>query len=165
MGPGRDERHRLGDAARLTGPVGPAKGYVLSRVLKESLDRLLGGATLARTREELERAREHVRMLEVYEASLLVTAQKEDDARSQEKAREGAIRALATEFSRATVRNGFVEIHRPSLGKCSVNLRWLEERVAKQPLLRPMKVDQVLDLVLALTKDRDAPAPTNAEGQ
>jgi hypothetical protein len=126
-----------------------ANGYVLSRVLKESLERLLGGETLVRTREELDRAREHVRMLEVYEASLLEKARKEDDARSQEAAREAAIRALTEEFSRASVRTGSIEVHRPSLGRCSANVRWLEDRVAKHPLLRTMKAEQVLDLILA----------------
>lgn len=134
-----------------------AKGYVLSRVLKESLDRLLGGETLVRTREELERAREHVRMLETYEASLLEKGRKENDARLQENAREAAIRLLATEFSQSTVRTGLVEVHRPSLGRATVNVRWLEERVAKHPLLRSMKVEQVLDLLIAASAGSERP--------
>ena len=73
-------------------------GYVLSRVLRDSLERLQGGASLARTREELQSARERVAQLETYEARLLEEARVEADVRNQEIAREKAILTLASEF-------------------------------------------------------------------
>jgi hypothetical protein len=123
-------------------------GYVLSRVLRDSLDRLQGGASLVRTREELQRARERVAQLETYEARLLEETKAEENARMEELARENAILALAKEFAAAEVSQGSITIHRASLGVANANLAWIEPRVEKNALLRSMKPRQVLELVL-----------------
>ncbi|MGI0071102.1 MAG: hypothetical protein ACRECT_03415 [Thermoplasmata archaeon] len=123
-------------------------GYVLSRVLRDSLDRLQGGASLVRTREELHQARERVAQLETDEARLLEEAKVEENARIEEWARENAILSLAKEFAAAEIAQGRVTLHRVSLGVASANLAWIEPRVEKNPLLRSMKPRQVLDLVL-----------------
>ncbi len=123
-------------------------GYVLSRVLRDSLDRLQGGASLVRTREELQQARERVAQLETYETRLLEEAKAEENARIEELARENAIRSLAKEFAAAEISQGRITIHRASLGVANANLAWIEPRVEKNPLLRSMKPRQALELVL-----------------
>lgn len=123
-------------------------GYVLSRVLRDSLERLPGGASLARTREDLQSARERVAQLETYEARLVEEARMDADARDQEIARETASLALASEFGAATVSQSPVELRRHSLGMANANLAWIEPLVEKDPLLRSMKPKQVLELVL-----------------
>ena len=123
-------------------------GYVLSRVLRDSLDRLQGGASLARTREELQQAKERVAQLETYEARLLEEAKAEENARIEELARENAILGLAKEFAAAEISQGHITIHRASLGLANANLAWIEPRVEKNALLRSMKPRQVLELVL-----------------
>ncbi len=127
-------------------------GYVLSRVLRDSLERLQGGASLARTREELQSARERVAQLETYEDRLLEEARVEADVRNQEIAREKAILALAREFGAAEVSQGPIQVRRPSLEMGNANLAWIEPRVEKDPLLRSMKPRQILELVLTLCK-------------
>jgi hypothetical protein len=126
-----------------------ANGYVLSRVLRDSLEHLQGGASLARTREELQAARERVLQLETYEARLLEETKAADDAKAQELAREEAVRRLAAEFASAEVNQGPIAVHRPSLGESSANLAWIEPRVDKSAVLRSMKAKHVLELVLA----------------
>ncbi|HEV2449657.1 MAG TPA: hypothetical protein VGU43_04510 [Thermoplasmata archaeon] len=133
-----------------------AHGIVLSRVLRDSVERLQGGASLARTREELQTARERVLQLETYEARLLEEAKAADDAKAQEKAREKAIRELTAEFAAAEVSQGSFTVHRPSLGNSPSNLAWIEPRVEKNPVLRPMKARAVLDLVLTACSKSEA---------
>ncbi len=123
-------------------------GYVLSRVLRDSLDRLQGGASLVRTREELQQARERVAQLETYETRLSEEAKAEENARIEELARENANRSLAKEFAAAEISQGRITIHRASLGVANANLAWIEPRVEKNPLLRSMKPRQALELVL-----------------
>ena len=123
-------------------------GYVLSRVLRDSLDRLQGGASLVRTREELQQARERAAQLETYETRLSEEAKAEENARIEELARENAIRSLAKEFAAAEISQGRITIHRASLGVANANLAWIEPRVEKNPLLRSMKPRQALELVL-----------------
>ncbi len=123
-------------------------GYVLSRVLRDSLDRLQGGASLVRTREELQQARERAAQLETYETRLSEEAKAEENARIEELARENANRSLAKEFAAAEISQGRITIHRASLGVANANLAWIEPRVEKNPLLRSMKPRQALELVL-----------------
>ncbi len=130
-------------------------GYVLSRVLRDSLDRLQGGASLVRTREELQQARERVAQLETYEARLLEEAKAEENARIEELARENAILGLAKEFAAAEISQGSITIHRASLGGAHANLAWIEPRVEKNVLLRSMKPRQVLELVLEVCRKGD----------
>ena len=127
-----------------------AHGYVLSRVLRESLERLQGGSDLARIERDLESAHEQVRILEAARDRLREKHQASEDAKNLEKAREEAIRRLAEEFQAAPVHLGGVTGHRPALGRAAANVRWLEERVSRSELLRSMKPGEVLDLILAL---------------
>ncbi|MGI0132656.1 MAG: hypothetical protein ACREDK_06150 [Thermoplasmata archaeon] len=134
-----------------------AHGYVLSRVLRESLERLQGGSDLDRIERELESAHEQLRILEAARDRLREKRQAADGAKNLEKAREEAIRRLAEEFRVAPVQLGGVTGHRPALGRATANVRWLEERVSKSDLLRAMKPSEVLDLILALCEKEGAP--------
>ncbi len=64
------ERVGLSVTLSVTLPASPVRwarshGYVLRRVLRDRLERLQGGASLARTREELQSVREWVAQLEI----------------------------------------------------------------------------------------------------
>lgn len=137
-----------------------SRGVNLSGALQGTLDRILGGSDLARIDEELRSLIERQHILEAARERLLERRKAEEDAASRERAREEAIQGLAEEFSRATVRTGNVDVHRPSLGRAAINVRWLEERVSRHPLLKSLKAAEVLDLLLAAASPRgNGPAP------
>ena len=140
-----------------------SRGVNLSGALQATLDRILGSSDLAKIDEELQSLVDRQHILEAARERLLERRKAEQDEAARERAREQEIQRLAEEFSRATVRTGHVEVRRPSLGRAAINVRWLEERVAKHPLLRSMKAEQVLDLLLATSDSGGGgPAPGGA---
>jgi hypothetical protein len=119
---------------------------VLSRVLRESLDKLRGGSDLARVEAELRSHQEQVRILEAARDRLLETHRIEEDARAAEHARLDALRSVADAFyalGRDDPRQ-FGKVH---------NLNWLKARMADSPALRGSRPEEVLGLVLALRMD------------
>ena len=119
---------------------------VLSRVLREALDRLRGGSDLARVESELRAHQEQVRILEAARDRLLESRRIEEEARATEQARLDVLRKVANAFyanGRDDPRQ-FGKVH---------NLTWLKARIADSPLLRGSLPEDVLDLVLALRKD------------
>jgi len=119
---------------------------VLSRVLREALDRLRGGSDLARVESELRAHQEQVRILEAARDRLLESRRIEEEARATERARLEVLRSIADAFyanGRDDPRQ-FGKVH---------NLTWLKARISDSPLLRGGRPEDVLDLVLALRKD------------
>ena len=116
-----------------------ADGYVFSRILTEALVRLRDRGEQAEVRRQLEFHRQQVAILEAAAVAIAARTAEEESAKAQESAREGAVRALAEEFQR---------LGRGSLGR-SRNLAWLEARVARAPALKSLRVEAVLDLILA----------------
>ena len=119
---------------------------VLSRVLREALDRLRGGSDLARVESELRAHQEQVRILEAARDRLLESSRIEEEALATEQARLDVLRKVADAFyanGRDDSRQ-FGRVH---------NLTWLKARIADSPLLHGSRPEDVLDLVLALRKD------------
>jgi len=119
---------------------------VLSRVLREALDRLRGGSDLTRIETELRSHQEQVRILEAARDRMLETQRLEEAARAIEHARLNALRAIADAFY-ANARDDpsqFGNVH---------NLNWLKPRLADNPPLRGSRPDEVLGLILALRGD------------
>ncbi len=110
---------------------------VLSRVLRDALDKLQGGSDLARIETELRSHQEQVRILEAARETLLEKKRAEDDATTRRAAFEAAVRELVS-----SPRN-FRRIPRRA------NLVWAEAAIKRTPALRGAKPDEVLDLVLA----------------
>ncbi|MGP8077184.1 MAG: hypothetical protein ACLP78_00710 [Thermoplasmata archaeon] len=119
---------------------------VLSRVLREALDRLRGGSDLARVEAELRSHQEQVRILEAARDRLCETKRLEEAARTTEQARLNALRAVADSFY-ANERDNprqFGKVH---------NLNWLKARIADSPALRGSRPEETLGLILALRGD------------
>ncbi len=119
---------------------------VLSRVLREALDRLRGGSDLTMIEKELQSHQEQVRILEAARDRLLETKRLEEAARATEQARLNALRAVADAFyanGRDDSRQ-FGKIH---------NLNWLKARVGGTPALKRSKPEEILRLVLDLHAD------------
>ncbi|MGA9839409.1 MAG: hypothetical protein WBE40_05010 [Thermoplasmata archaeon] len=119
---------------------------VLSRVLREALDRLRGGSDLTKIEAELRSHQEHVRILEAARDHLLETQRLEEAARATEQARLNALRAVADAFY-ANGRDG------PEQFGKGHNLNWLKARIAGAPPLRGSSPEDVLGLILALRGD------------
>ena len=118
---------------------------VLSRVLRDALDKLRGGSDLAKVEAELRSHQEQVRILEAARDRLLETRRNEEAARSAEQARLDVLQSVADAFyalGRDDPRQ-FGKVH---------NLNWLKARVADSPALRGSRPEEVLSLVLALRK-------------
>jgi len=118
---------------------------VLSRVLREALDRLRGGSDLAKVEAELRSHQEQVRILEAARDRLLESRRIEEEARATERARLEVLRSIADAFyanGRDDPRQ-FGKIH---------NLNWLKGRIADSPHLRGSRPEDVLGLLLALRK-------------
>jgi hypothetical protein len=119
---------------------------VLSRVLRDALDKLRGGSDLAKVEAELRSHQEQVRILEAARDRLLETRRNEEAARSSEQARLDALRSVADAYyalGRDDPRQ-FGRVH---------NLNWLKARTAAAPALRGTRPEEVLSLVLALHGD------------
>jgi hypothetical protein len=119
---------------------------VLSRVLREALDRLRGGSDLTRIDAELRSHHEQVRILEAARDRMLETQRLEEAARAAEQARLNALRAIADAFyanGRDDPRQ-FGKVH---------NLNWLKARLADTPALRGARPEEALNLILALRRD------------
>ncbi len=119
---------------------------VLSRVLREALDRLRGGSDLTRIESELRSHQEQVRILEAARDRLLETQRLEEAARASEQVRLNALRAVADAFyanGRDDPRQ-FGKVH---------NLNWLKGRIDGAPALRGSRPEEVLRLVLDLRPD------------
>jgi hypothetical protein len=119
---------------------------VLSRVLREALDRLRGGSDLTRIEAELRSHQEQVRILEAARDRMLETQRLEEAVRATEQARLNALRAVADAFY-ANVRDNptqFGKVH---------NLNWLKARLADTPPLRGSRAEEILGLILALRGD------------
>ncbi|MGP8144932.1 MAG: hypothetical protein ACLQC7_04535 [Thermoplasmata archaeon] len=119
---------------------------VLSRVLREALDRLRGGSDLTRIETELRSHQEQVRILEAARDRMLETQRLEEAGRAIEQARLSALRAVADAFyanGRDNPRQ-FGKVH---------NLNWLKARLADTPPLRGSRPEEVLGLILALRGD------------
>jgi hypothetical protein len=119
---------------------------VLSRVLREALDRLRGGSDLAKIEVELRSHQEQVRILEAAKDRMLETQRLEEAARASEQARLHALRAVADAFYASGRDNPrqFGNVH---------NLNWLKARLADAPALRGSRPEEVLGLILALLGD------------
>ncbi len=119
---------------------------VLSRVLREALDRLRGGSDLTRIEVELRSHQEQVRILEAARDRLLETQRLEEAARASAQARLNALRAVADAFygSGRDESRQFGKVH---------NLNWLKARIEGTPELKGSKPDEVLRLVLGLRND------------
>jgi hypothetical protein len=124
---------------------------VLSRVLREALDRLRGGSDLTRIEAELRSHQEQVRILEAARDRMLETQRLEEAARATEQARLNALRVIADAFY-ANARDDprqFGKVH---------NLNWLKARLADTPPLRGSRPEEVLGLIMALRGDYRAEA-------
>ena len=119
---------------------------VLSRVLREALDRLRGGSDLTRIETELRSHQEQVRILEAARDRLLDTQRLEEAAQAAQQARLTALRAVADAF----YANGRDEPRQ--FGRVH-NLNWLKARIEGTPELKGSKPDEVLRLVLDLRND------------
>lgn len=119
---------------------------VLSRVLREALDRLRGGSDLTRIEVELRSHQEQVRILEAARDRLLETQRLEDAARASAQARLNALRAVADAF----YANGRDDPRQFGKGH---NLNWLKARIEGNPELKGSMPDEVLRLVLDLRND------------
>ncbi|MGI0129948.1 MAG: hypothetical protein ACREDE_09615 [Thermoplasmata archaeon] len=119
---------------------------VLSRVLRESLDRLRGGSDLAKVEAELWAHQEQVRILEAARDRLVETQRREEATRTAEQACLNALHAVADAFY-ASGRDDpkqFGKIH---------NLNWLKARIDASPVLRGSRPDEALLQILDLRTD------------
>lgn len=116
---------------------------VLSRVLRESLDKLRGGSNLAKVEAELRSHQEQVRILEAARERLLEAKRIEEATRASERGRLETIHKIADEFYANGRDDGRV------FGR-NHNLNWLQIRIADSPNLRGTRPEEVLILVLAL---------------
>ena len=116
---------------------------VLSRVLREALDKLRGGSDLAKVEAELRSHQEQVRILEAARERLLEERRSQEAAQAAARARLEAIRRIADAFYANGRDDG------RQFGK-SHNLNWLQARIADSPSLRGTRPEEILSFVLDL---------------
>lgn len=137
-----------------------AGGYVLSRILRESIEKLQGGSDLSRIEQELAAHMEQVRILEAARDHTRARIAAEADSRERERGREQVIHRLARDFwswrgqvldpeTRIRLMNGT----RDMLPQ-SANVALVEGWIRKHRELRGMKSGEVLDLILSLKPSR-----------
>jgi hypothetical protein len=119
---------------------------VLSRVLREALDKLRGGSDLAKVKAELRFHQEQVRILEAARERLFEERRSEEAAQAAARARLEAIRRVADVF----YANGRDDVRQ--FGRTH-NLNWLKARIADSPSLRGTRPEEILSLVLALREE------------
>ena len=128
-----------------------ANGYVISRVAREALDRLIGGSDLSRIESEIKDLEDRRRILESAKENLLSRRAREDSAAQKEKDRLTAIAKLAETYWADTLVVSFPG--RPSMRRSeaprSTNLIWLRSRLRAVPELRGSSAEEVLDLIVA----------------
>ena len=129
-----------------------ANGYVISRVAREALDRLIGGSDLSRIESELKELEDRRRILESAREHLVSKRSQEDSAAEKEKARLAAISKLAEAYWSDARVVSFPD--RPSMRRSeaprSTNLSWVRSRIRAVPELRGSSAEEVLDLILSL---------------
>jgi flagellar biosynthesis/type III secretory pathway protein FliH len=119
---------------------------VLSRVLREALDKLRGGSDLAKVETELRSHQEQVRILEAARERLLEEWRIEEASQATARARLETIHRIADTFY-ANGRDDGRQFGRTH------NLNWLKARIADSPSLRGTRPEEILSLVLDLRQE------------
>ena len=129
-----------------------AGGYVISRVAREALDRLIGGNDLSRIESEIKELEDRRRILESAREHIVSKRSQEESAAGKERARLAAISKLAEAYWSDARVVSFPD--RPAMRRCeaprSTNLSWVRSRARAIPELRGSSAEEILALIISL---------------